>query len=176
MGRAWRAIASGRLARLIALSAAVVGLAATLFVGAMVHQAHRSDRATAERTIDAVLLLMGQYLETTLGNLETVLANLGQRFSEGEREPAILSADLQAIAHPLPFVRTVLVLDQTGTVIADSRRGRLAIGLNVADRDYFKVHLSVDPPEEYASPPCAAGWTGLGRFPSRVPSGVRTGP
>jgi signal transduction histidine kinase len=164
-GTGRQTMTSSRLSRMIALSSAVVVLAATVFVGAMIYQAYRSDRATAERTIDSVRLLMGQYLETTLGNLETVLANLGQRFGQGEREPAALSADLQAIANPLPFVRTLLVLDEAGRVIADSRPDQPAVGMIVADRDYFKVHLAPDAPQEFASPPLRSRVDGSWSFP-----------
>ena len=40
-----------------------------------------------------------------------------------------------------PLLRTIIVTNADGTVIADSRKGEPAKGRNISDRGYFRVHL-----------------------------------
>jgi len=145
------------LIRLLRLSAGVVIAVATLFVGTVVFRAYEFNRAGAVRTIESVLLLLGHHLETTLGSLETVLSALGERADSGEafqgKYRPDLSSDLEAIANPLPFVRTLLLLDADGTVVADSRASRAAVGLTLSDRAYFQVHKTAADSGAFVSAP-----------------------
>jgi signal transduction histidine kinase len=153
------------LARWIRLSAAVVIAVAVLFSVAAVHQAYRADLDAAKRDAATVLELLHRHLETTLGGLEQVLARLGERFEDRAVSPEDLSSDLEAVAAPLLFVRAILLINDQGIVVSDSRPDRPAIGIDVSDRPYFIAHTRPDAPASFVSPPVISRVDQMWSFP-----------
>ncbi|WP_170294776.1 ATP-binding protein [Roseospira navarrensis] len=107
-------------------------------------QAWRAERDAGRRTLESVQMALSQHLAATLGTMDDTLAILGHQRLWTTGVPGPVSRDLEPIASPLPFVRALILLNPDGVVVADSRPGHSAIGLDVSDREYFK-QLLIDP-------------------------------
>ncbi|MBI2276521.1 MAG: diguanylate cyclase [Dechloromonas sp.] len=90
-------------------------------------------------------------VEQNLNAVSRVLADLRGRLSQykGERD---LSDALTLLIHALPGVRTLLVMDRDGTILA-SNRPQL-VGENFAYREYFRIpRQNHDPDKLFVSAP-----------------------
>ncbi|KAA5606072.1 hypothetical protein F1188_08675 [Roseospira marina] len=144
---------SRRLKRLVRVAAAVVFVGAVALAVVTIIHTWQSDYRTAKRSLDSVLVALGQYLETTLGGMEALLVNLGTRYVLASEISGDLSETLEAAALPMPIVRTLLLIDRDGVVVAESRPGRPAVGLDVGDRAYFQIHRTARRPLTIVAPP-----------------------
>src|SRR5690606_36245348 len=86
--------------------------------------------------------------------LQSILADL-EYFDHFKARQHLLGLRLKALSDAMPGVRTLNVLDASGTVIA-SNRAELA-GKNFADRQYFTMLTQTpDPGDLYLSQPFAS--------------------
>jgi len=139
------------------------------FAGAAVARTWQAEYTAAVRTMDTVLLTLSHHLETTLTGMQGVLVNLGRRYAQNPDTREALSNELQDVALPLPFVRTLVLVDPEGTVVAESRQSRPALGIDVSDRDYFRAHLSAADPVPFISAPVRSRVDGAWSFPISYP-------
>lgn len=111
------------------------------------------ERGRAESREQARLQTQAQVLQL---NFEQNLAIVSQVLADLRKEVGLPSPDLNGrlkmLTDAMPGVRTLLVLDGDGTVLASSRTQ--LIGVNFADWDYFRVpRQNPDPDMMFVSPP-----------------------
>jgi PAS domain S-box-containing protein len=100
---------------------------------------YRSHLDQSETRVNAFNAIYSENLQTLLGDLDDVLRATSRQVEAGVQVEG-LSFYLQVVASRLPQLRTLLILDENGVVIAESRPDGVAIGIDVSDRPYFLVH------------------------------------
>ncbi|AUN95334.1 diguanylate cyclase domain-containing protein [Pseudazoarcus pumilus] len=127
-------------------------IAASLFYErSRVIEEQRQRLITKARVVDENIV---RQLEGVRNGLQSILADL-EYFDHFKARQHLLGLRLKALSDAMPGVRTLNVLDASGTVIA-SNRAELA-GKNFADRQYFTMLTQTpDPGDLYLSQPFAS--------------------
>lgn len=132
-----------RLALVVGLLGALLVLVTLSVTTFGLWLSHRNVLEDAERNTRSLVLALEEQTARTiqsvdltlLGLIEAVYQERGRRAGTPPNLPLLLQQKLAA----LPYVRTLLVVDADGRLRHSSNPG-LAIGLNVADREYFTWH------------------------------------
>lgn len=106
------------------------------------------ERDIAERKTSSAAVALSSFTGTVLGTMESVLgASIAHDASPGGVVDAdAMSRKLAALQRSVSFIRTLLLVDaRTGFVVADGRADRPALGFDVGDRAYLRVHLDAPP-------------------------------
>jgi len=148
---------------------------AVLIVGSAAGYDRYQERGRIEMREQERLLAISRVLqvnvEQNLTSINRVLAGLREELASGPVN-ARLGERLGALVEAMPSVRTIVMLDATGTARAASRPE--LVGNNFSQRDYFKAPLQhPDANTLFVSPPFS---TSLGVFSivvSRMISGPR---
>jgi PAS domain S-box-containing protein len=131
---------------------------ALLILGALIGFWLHADRVhieTVERDrLQVQARVIDENLSRQLGGVNNALAEIRNDFPlwrDRKRAPAA-SHQLKVLSAVMPGVRTMLILDAAGSVLAASRDE--LTGLNFSEREYFKVPRErPDPTVLYVSPP-----------------------
>ena len=81
----------------------------------------------------------------------------------------------KALAKRFATLRTIITVNANGIVLSDTRDGNPARGIDVSDREYFKVHLDPSGPDYFVSEPIQSRvdgkWTWVMSMPVRGDTG-----
>ena len=129
-----------QIVRSIALAVGAAALALILlsvFAGTSEYNLYIKD---AERRVESDIAASEQNIKLAISSLESVMRAIGERIRAGGASQKNLSDFLFTMDHDLPATRALLVVGPHGSIIAESRPERLAVGIDVSDRAYFTVH------------------------------------
>lgn len=131
---------SSRRLRLVTLSGSLaVAVLLTLFVGLSLWSERRETLRSAGNLALSQLQSFAHAVGLTLVGVETVLDVAAARVAAGGPHDPGLSLYLRHLSRRLDSLRTVLVVDASGRVTADARRGAASIGFDVSARSYFRL-------------------------------------
>jgi PAS domain S-box-containing protein len=136
----------------------LLGLALTVlgsFIAySLFHEYKRIDAQERERLVSQVrivdenLIRQLQAVSSTLAGIRDDVPDLHAR-ADGKR---VMQRRLQAMCDAIPGVRTMNIVDATGTIVVSSRDQ--LTGLNLRERGYFEIpHQHPDPAALYVSQP-----------------------
>ena len=150
-----------RLARLAPLIPALlgIGMAAGLFLRDYPAQRAIGDREAERQALDSLTRV-----ERALGTLSVGLAALDRDVRLGGA-PVLAPALADDLRRDIPGLRTVLVIDPSGTVRADLRPDAPAVGISVSDRAYFHVHADGTARQTYLGAPVESRIDGAATLP-----------
>ena len=128
-------------ARIYCLTIATVA-AIVIAVGlAFWSEYHNEHRAVWQRN-EAILFTLDRFVQSQLssaaGLLWAVARSAVDPINQADGDILTLS---RHVTQAMPSLRTLLLVDATGTIVFDSRPDAAALGLNVSDRHYFARHL-----------------------------------
>lgn len=95
----------------------------------------------AQERVDNLAGVYNENMLLLMSNLESIMRATSSEFRNAPDSES-LHTDLVSIASQLPQLRTLLIVDPSGIVIADSRPNEAAVGLDVVDRAYFQAHVN----------------------------------
>lgn len=128
-----------------------------------------SRRIAADEKTATVLRAVDLSVDSVFSNLEAVLSTALTEHPEDITPNTFdeVSARLNTILAGAQMVRTVILVDGNGIVVADGRDGMPAIGIDVSDRRYFQVHLERTTPDGavFIDDPVASRVDGLWSVP-----------
>ena len=134
-----------QIVRSIAFAVGAVALVLILLSGFAGYSEYNLYVKDAERRVESDIAASEQNIKLAISSLESVMRAIGERIRGGGVAQRNLSDFLFTMDHDLPATRALLVVSPQGTVIAESRPERLAVGIDVADRAYFKTHRAIAP-------------------------------
>jgi len=108
-------------------------------------------------------------LDLLLGNILVTATAVANDLDDGEVQTDAQAAVNRAGMHS-QSVRTILVLNDAGHVLADKRPDRPAVGMSVRDRDYVQALLQPDVPSFYLGTPVFSRVDGTWTVPLSVPA------
>lgn len=109
---------------------------------------YSSKREQAQLQADETLRFVKELVDHDAYSVIASMRTIG----EVARHFVEMNHSLIDIAWDTPLTRTTIVIDSTGTIIADSRPGQPAMGRSVADREYFSVHSAHAESKVYIGP------------------------
>jgi PAS domain S-box-containing protein len=123
--------------RLYALISLVFVMAATL----LLVNRYQARFQLAEESLNNLVTVNSQNLLLQMRNIESILRSTAVEYQNAEdSDEDALQGFVTIVVNDLPQFRTLLVLDSSGVIIADSRPEAPARGTDVSDRAYFTVH------------------------------------
>ncbi|MGK7890906.1 MAG: EAL domain-containing protein [Leptolyngbyaceae cyanobacterium] len=89
------------------------------------------------------LELLADDVEARLANLSTITLLTAEHLSSLPQpdDGGAIAPQLARIHQLSPQLRTVVIVNPAGTIVADMRDGQPALGVDVSDRLYFQIHL-----------------------------------
>ena len=147
---------SGYRSLVFAIFVLAIGLVVSVDLG------NKADRRVQEETVEDAVAMSADASETLnllIRNLKLVALTTSNRVDPND----LLQSSQEAVtelAKSAKDIRTVIVLNEAGVVVADMRPNKPAVGLDVSDRSYFTAHKLTGNPAYYlGSPvPSRVGW------------------
>ncbi len=130
----------------VALSALIVGVATTLG-SIVVTETERTFVRQVESDLHAELATVADTVGGRLGVLAALArataAHMSGLAEIDGAEAAVRFQDLVSeIRRQVPALRTILLIDRTGTVVDDMRDGKPGVGFDVSDQAYVRAHVA----------------------------------
>jgi|GEM_PF-6159776 len=123
-----------------------------LFAVAFLYSRYQARFDVAEERLNNLVVIYEDNFSLQMRNIERFI-----QLTATEYKDVGAGDDLQlfvtSVAEDTPQLRTLLVIDATGNVIADSRPDLPAIDLNVSDRRYFMVQQMAANPTLFIDDP-----------------------
>jgi signal transduction histidine kinase/ActR/RegA family two-component response regulator len=115
----------------LAVSAVLLSLLAADLVRARYHALESARRAAA-----TAASVVAEHVDLAVTGVDTLLLNVRHDLAVGIAPDHVLSA----AAKTHPYLRSVLVADATGRIVASTESE--GIGVSIADRSYFRAHAA----------------------------------
>lgn len=120
--------------------------------------------AVAQQQTENTTILYHDNAHLVLGSVDSILTALKNLVLLNPSEEE-LHHFLEEAAAPSPMLRTVLVLNNEGVVIGDSRPNEAAMGIDVSDRQYFVVFQEDETQELFIDNPVQSRVDGAWSMP-----------
>lgn len=120
---------------------------------------------TAKRNLHNLLVVQTQFNQEIFRQVEDIVGALTLDLEGESVDLDHLLEHYNQFAERNSILRTLLLLDANGNVIFDSRENSPAFGQNVADRDYYKAHLTEQPDNIHINIPIASRLDGEWAIP-----------
>ncbi|CAK0743798.1 hypothetical protein WCLP8_1430035 [uncultured Gammaproteobacteria bacterium] len=147
------AISQGeRIVRSILFAAGAVALVLVALSGITGWSEYTVHLRDAERRVEAGIAASEQNVKLAISSLESVMRAVGDRMRVGGLDQKSLNDFLDAMDKDLPSTRSLLVVDNRGVVVADSRPRMPADGLDVAAQPFFSFHIRHTETELFIGP------------------------
>ncbi len=127
--------------------AAAASIAAGLIAYAYHHSAARATLDVTAADIEIQLTEMSNSVRLLLETLEGIAYAVAIHTEKLHARNGSFDADAEqefndALSQRFSRLRTIVSIAPSGVIRSDTREGRPAIGIDVSDREYFRVHLS----------------------------------
>ena len=96
----------------------------------------------AQRNLHNLLVVQTQFNQEIFREVDDIVSALTLDLDNDAVDFDHLLDHYEQFVDQNPILRTLLLLDSDGNIIFDSRDDNSALGTNVADREYFTVHLA----------------------------------
>lgn len=162
-------------ARIYVLTTATV-LAVLLAIGLALASEYRSEHRAAWQRNDAILFTIERYINSQFSTAASMLRGIAD--NAGDVDAGLnmgLPSLSRYVTEGMPALRTLLMLNDAGTVVFDSREGAPALGVDVSDRDYFAHHASAATAGLFVDRPVQSRIDGAWTLPISVASHDRDG-
>lgn len=111
---------------------------------------NRLKAARSQTTNNAIA--QGDHVRLVMNSVDSIVQATAREM-ETHPPQAVASELLADVGSRLPLLRTLMLVDPDGVIIAEARPEMGAVGLDVSDRGYFRIHQTLHYPDLYIGEP-----------------------